>query len=81
MSGPLKGSPELQALWETLEREKLQAQKDERAWKEPQAQLEETTRKRRERAQELYDNMFKETEVELGGPHILETMRGLLAEL
>ena len=50
-------------------------------WKARQRELEEQTRKSIERARAVVGDMFDESESELGGPHMLETMRGLLDEL
>ena len=77
-----RGSPEVEKWREDMEREELQRQSEKLAWEKKQAELEATTRKRVGRGKAALDDidkMFGETEV--GGPHILETMRGLLAEL
>ena len=50
-------------------------------WKARQRELEEETRKKIERARAIERDMFPESDSQLGGPHMLETMRGLLDEL
>jgi len=79
-----RGSPEIQKLKEELEREELQGQSKKLAYEEKLAEIEASTKNRVGRgrvAKDKIDRMFEEAEVELSGPHILETMRGLLAEL
>jgi hypothetical protein len=49
-------------------------------WERALAELQEETRKKRERAEALA-RAIKDSKSELGGPHVLETMRGLLGEI
>ena len=57
------------------------ARRKKLAYDAEQRELEEETRKKIERARAIERDMFPESDSQLGGPHMLETMRGLLGEI
>ncbi len=66
---------------EREEAAEARARAEKVAWEDSVAQLEEQTRQTRKRAGGIVRDMFTENGSELGGPHVLETMRGLLDEI